>query len=128
MAPVSDAVVREQLDPAVRDKVLQLDLKAAAITDYGDMSGGFSSTGSTGLELFLDDAPMTISRYPNEGFITISEVSARRRLMCAVHAHQGRGFPHHRPARGALGEGKRPACSGLLVLGLGRRAAKSDVD
>src|SRR6185503_5546214 len=57
-----------------RDRVLQIDLKANGITDYGEMSGGFGQSGSTGLELFLNDAPGHISRYPNQGFITISDV------------------------------------------------------
>jgi hypothetical protein len=72
--PVSDAAIKARLDPAVRDKVLQADLKAIGVTDYGDMSGGFGQTGSTGLELFVDDAPMRIARYPNHGFIKITEV------------------------------------------------------
>lgn len=72
--PVSDAAIRERLDPAVQNRVLEIDLKAQGITEYGDMSGGFSKSGSTGLELFVDDAPMHISRYPNQGFISIAEV------------------------------------------------------
>jgi len=72
--PVSDAAVRERLDPAAQDRVLELDLKGAGITDYGTMSGGFGKAGNAGLELFMDDVPMSISRYPDGGFITISEV------------------------------------------------------
>ncbi len=71
---VSDAAVREKLDAAARDRVWESDLKAQNITDYGEMSGGFGKGGSTGLELFLDDVPMHISRYPNEGFMHITEV------------------------------------------------------
>ncbi len=72
--PVSDPQVLERLDPGVRGRVLQVDLKAQSITDYGEMSGGFSQAGSTGIELFLDDAPAHVSRYPNTGFIPISQV------------------------------------------------------
>ncbi len=71
---ISDAAVRERLDPAVRDRVLELDLKGLGITDYGTMSGGFGKAGNAGLELFVDDAPTSISRYPDDGFIAISEV------------------------------------------------------
>lgn len=71
---VSDTHAFARLDPAVRDRVWETDLKAQGITDYGEMSGGFSQSGSTGLELFLDDAPMHISRYPDYGFIPITEV------------------------------------------------------
>ncbi len=72
--PVSDAAIKARLDPAVRDRVLQADLKAIGVTDYGEMSGGFGKQGSTGLELFVDDVPMQIARYPNHGFIKITEV------------------------------------------------------
>ena len=71
---VSDAAVREKLDPTVRDRVLETDLRAQGITDYGEMSSRFGKSGSTGLELFLDDVPMHIARYPNEGFMHITDV------------------------------------------------------
>ncbi len=73
-APVSDPEIKARLDPAVRDRVRQVDLKAAGVTDYGDMSGGFGQHGSPGLELFVDDVPMQIARYPNHGFVRIAEV------------------------------------------------------
>lgn len=73
---VSDAPapVREKLDATVRDRVWESDLKAQGLTNYGEMSGGFGKSGNTGLELFIGDAPMHISRYPNEGFMHITEV------------------------------------------------------
>ena len=71
---VRDETVRAKLDPKVRDRVMQADLKAQGIVDYGEMSGGFGQSGSTGLELFWNDAPMHVSRYPNDGFLKISEV------------------------------------------------------
>jgi hypothetical protein len=85
--PVTDPAIRNRLDPTVRDRVLQIDLKANGITDYGDMSGGFGKTGSTGLELFVDDVPMWISRYPNHGFIKIAEVLGPTPL--DVRGHKG---------------------------------------
>jgi Right handed beta helix region len=72
--PVTDPAIRARLDPVVRDRVLQIDLKTQGITDYGDISGGFAKQGTTGLELFVDDVPMQISRYPNHGFIKIAKV------------------------------------------------------
>ncbi len=70
---VSDAAVRAKWDATVRDRVWESDLKAQGITDYGEMSGGFGKSGNTGLELFIDDVPMHISRYPNQGFIHVTE-------------------------------------------------------
>ena len=58
--PVSDPAVLQRLDPAARGKVLQADLKAQGITDYGRPSGG-------GIELFFQDKPMTPARWPNRG-------------------------------------------------------------
>ncbi len=72
--------MRERLDPAVRDLVREIDLKAQGVKDYGKISGGFGKSGSTGLELFVDDVPKHISRYPNEGFIYISEVLGETRV------------------------------------------------
>ncbi len=63
--PVTDPAVLQRLDKAARDKVLQVDLKALGVADYGQVSGG-------GLELFFQDRPMTLSRWPNEGFVKIS--------------------------------------------------------
>ncbi len=62
--PVTDDAVLKRLAAEARDKVLQADLKAAGIDDYGEVKGG-------GLELFFDDEPMTLARWPNEGFVTI---------------------------------------------------------
>jgi len=63
--PVTDEGVLEKLDPAAKGKLLQADLKALGITDYGGVKGG-------GIELFFNDRPMTLARWPNEGFIRIT--------------------------------------------------------
>ncbi len=62
---VTDKEVLEKLSPAVRNKVYQTDLKSAGIKDYGSPGGG-------GMELFFNDKPMWISRYPNIGFVKIT--------------------------------------------------------
>ncbi|HUU82698.1 MAG TPA: right-handed parallel beta-helix repeat-containing protein, partial [Phycisphaerae bacterium] len=60
--PVTDAAVLDRLDESARGKVLWADLKALGITEYGPVKGG-------GLELFFQDEPMTLARWPNEGFV-----------------------------------------------------------
>ena len=65
--PVTDPAVLGRLDAAARGKVLQADLRALGIADFGEVSGG-------GLELFFQDRPMTLARWPNEGFTHIVEV------------------------------------------------------
>ncbi|MFZ4775681.1 MAG: right-handed parallel beta-helix repeat-containing protein [Terrimicrobiaceae bacterium] len=72
---VADTGVLAQLDPIARDRVSEIDLKALGITEYGEMTGGFAKNGTPGIELFVDDKPMRISRYPNDGFIPITEAS-----------------------------------------------------
>lgn len=67
--PVTDPAVRERLDPAVRDEVRQADLKALGITDYGDVV-----TSGKRLEVFFQDRPMTLARYPNEGWEKIVDL------------------------------------------------------
>jgi len=65
--PVTDPAVLGRLEEAARGKVLQADLRALGIADFGAVSGG-------GLELFFQDRPMTLARWPNEGFTHIVDV------------------------------------------------------
>lgn len=74
--PVSDPAILARLDPVARDHVLQTDLKAQGITDYGDLSArGFGRPiQPSGLELFFNDRPMPLARWPNSGWATIAAV------------------------------------------------------
>ncbi|HUT92195.1 MAG TPA: right-handed parallel beta-helix repeat-containing protein [Thermoguttaceae bacterium] len=98
--PVTDPAILSRLDPAARGKVFETDLKAQGITEYGDlgldaawelqvwlarvdhqgedaMGSAYASVGKKvrpRLEVFFNDTPMEISRWPNEGFIKIEEV------------------------------------------------------
>jgi hypothetical protein len=65
--PVTDPAVLERLSPEARGNVLQADLKAMGITDYGEAKGG-------GIEVFFQGKPMTLSRWPNEGFVRITDL------------------------------------------------------
>jgi len=62
--PVSDKAVLDRLDPAARGHVVQADLKALGIAALGGVN-------SNRLELFFNDQPMTLARWPNEGFVKI---------------------------------------------------------
>ncbi len=66
--PVTDPAVLEQLAPLARGKVFQADLKALAIADFGKVSSG-------GMELFFNDQPVQIARWPNEGFVKIRDIT-----------------------------------------------------
>lgn len=68
-APVTDAAILARLEPVAQGKVYQADLKALGITDFGEVV-----TSGKRLELFLDGQPMTLARWPNEGFVKIKDV------------------------------------------------------
>ncbi|MBI5835022.1 MAG: right-handed parallel beta-helix repeat-containing protein [Armatimonadetes bacterium] len=72
---VTDAAVLGRLDPAARGQVMQADLRAQGITRFGEMKSarGWGSS-EAGLELFFNDQPTTLARWPNEGFTTIRDL------------------------------------------------------
>jgi Right handed beta helix region len=104
--PVTDPAVLNRLDPAARGKVFQADLRALGVTEYGDlgldaeaelqlwlarvdnqgedaMGSSYASRGkkvSPRLEVFFNDQPMQISRWPNDGFMTIHEVLGKTEI------------------------------------------------
>jgi len=65
---VSDRAILKHLAPEARGKVYQADLKASGVSDFGSAGGG-------GAELFYQDEPQTIARWPNEGFTKIVGVT-----------------------------------------------------
>ncbi|MBN2307479.1 MAG: right-handed parallel beta-helix repeat-containing protein, partial [Candidatus Hydrogenedentes bacterium] len=77
---VSEPAVLERLAEPARGQVLQADLKALGITDFGSPAGG-------GMELFFQDKPMHVSRWPNEGFVRITDVVEKDGHQ--IHGHPG---------------------------------------
>ncbi len=67
--PVTDATVLARLDENARGSVVQLNLSVFGIADFGEMkSRGFGrSAVPAHCELFFDNRPMTLARWPNEG-------------------------------------------------------------
>lgn len=65
--PVTDPETLNRLDESAREKVMQADLKALGIAEFGSPEGG-------GLEVFFQHQPMTVSRWPNEGFVKIADL------------------------------------------------------
>ena len=66
-AAVTDAAILNRLTPEARGHVVQADLNALGVTDFGDPGGG-------GLELFFNGEPMTPARWPNEGFVRVTDL------------------------------------------------------
>ena len=75
--PIKDSAIRERIiEQDVVDKIVQLDLKSLGITNYGQMSArGFRRPYvNPGLEIFINDEAMRISRWPNDDVLSIKEV------------------------------------------------------
>ena len=83
--PVSDQVIRARLPEAARDHIRQLNLRTKGISNFGELPlYGHSmfflekhtqwQRGSQGSELFVDEQPMTLARYPNQGFNSVGRV------------------------------------------------------
>jgi len=82
--PVDDPAVLARMDPACAGKVLQADLRAQGITDFGELTPrGFGRpTRPAHLELFFRDEPMTLARWPNEGWVEIAAVPEGEGRFC----------------------------------------------
>ena len=67
--PVTDPATVARLDPAARGHVLQVNLRERGITNYGEMRRkGFGVASSPAwLEVFYQDKPMELARWPNVG-------------------------------------------------------------
>jgi len=68
--PVTDKKILKRIEKKYRDKILQVDLKASGITDYGIMD----PKGENKMELFFKKEFMTVARYPNEGWLLVKDV------------------------------------------------------
>jgi hypothetical protein len=67
--PVTDPAILDRLLPEVRGRILEIDLKALGISDFGEIGPrGFTRPYiPSPLELFVDDEPLRISQWPNPG-------------------------------------------------------------
>ncbi|MEN6544668.1 MAG: right-handed parallel beta-helix repeat-containing protein [Armatimonadia bacterium] len=73
--PVTDPSVIRSLAQEAVGKVMQADLKALGITEFGQPSGGWVSPSGNNTELFFADKPMQIARWPNQGFVRVADVT-----------------------------------------------------
>lgn len=72
--PVTDRAVLARLPEAARSHVLQADLAKQGITDYGKQArhGYGAMNVPTALEVSYRNQPMTLARWPNQGFAKIA--------------------------------------------------------
>jgi hypothetical protein len=72
---ISDEKIRAKFQTELRDKIVQTNLKALGITYYGHIAEGEDFRfRNIGMELFFNDKPMTMARWPNSGFVRIKDV------------------------------------------------------
>ena len=73
---VEDPAVLARLPEQARGHVYQCDLTAHGITDFGSLAvrGCGQSPSPPTLELYCDGKPMTLARWPNEGFVEIGRL------------------------------------------------------
>jgi hypothetical protein len=73
---VKDSAILERVMPETRGKLLQVDLKALGISDYGKHKqfGHSLSVVEAPIELFFNDHVMPLARYPNKGGILIGKI------------------------------------------------------
>jgi hypothetical protein len=72
--PVTDPALLQRLDPSARGQVFQADLQALGLTDLQGIGNAGVYQSDPGLELFFQDQPMTLARYPNEGYLHLTDV------------------------------------------------------
>ena len=65
---VTDPTILERLEPSARGKVWQANLKELGIDDFGNVASG-------GVELFFNDQPARLARWPNADFVKIRDVT-----------------------------------------------------
>lgn len=78
--PVTDEKIKERFADGMEDKILQADLKAKGITDYGEIQVTYATKlpqyrkYDNVPELFFDDESMTLARWPNGENALVGEV------------------------------------------------------
>lgn len=69
---VTDPNALNRLDASARGQVWQADLKALGITDLAGIDKAALYQSDPAIELFFQDKPMTLARYPNSGYMHIA--------------------------------------------------------
>jgi len=100
--PVTDAGILKRINTQAKGHVLQIDLKAAGVPDFGQVAG------KSRAELFFDHQYQPISRCPNAGWLRIASVPRTGELKFPGDFRDGlptrtggeiAGFHHRRTTR-----------------------------
>src|SRR5262249_55401864 len=71
----TDPAVLDRLPEAARGKVWEADVRASGVTDFGEVAAA-----GRRIELFFEGRPMTLARWPNEGFVRIAALNGGKPL------------------------------------------------
>ncbi|MBI3923072.1 MAG: NPCBM/NEW2 domain-containing protein [Armatimonadetes bacterium] len=97
-SPVTDSAALERLAPQARGQVLQVDLKAAGVSDFGKPT----PVGGSRAELICNSRYMALARYPNDGeWLRIASIpQGGTRYETERDSHYGRfAYDGDQPAR-----------------------------
>ena len=74
--PLADPEILRRLPEESRKKVWVADLKEAGINDYGSLQsrGGSFAHNPAAMELFFNGKPMNLARWPNEGWLQVTDL------------------------------------------------------
>jgi len=73
--PVTDPAMLNRLDPAARGAIRQVDLRSQGLSGLPGPQGSPNwGQSKPGAELFFEDKPMTLARWPNAGTVRIAGV------------------------------------------------------
>lgn len=87
--PISAAIKKRIIDPAAADKIMTINLKELGFSDFGgiylygnyayyfkefEFPEGYEKPTCQAPEFYLDEIPLSVARYPNEGFLKVEEV------------------------------------------------------
>ena len=80
--PVSDPAVRDRFDPAIRERVVQVELKKSGVTDFGALTlrgyGKADYPTNPWVDVYLDGEALPLARWPNSGSLAIGKVHQGR--------------------------------------------------
>jgi len=76
-ATVGDPAVRKRLKASVRDRVLVVDLDKAGVGTLKPLPAKFPNWSATGLQLYANGKAMQVARYPDKGWLEITNVVDR---------------------------------------------------
>lgn len=80
--PVTDPGERRRLAAVARDHVVVADVRSSGVRDLGTVAGA-----GTRLEVFFRDRPLTLARWPDEGFVTVAGLAGGEPMR--VHGRDG---------------------------------------